>query len=80
MKYATLLTLLLLTACDAPKRHWAYDQCLRREIMKECLSAAPPGPLSTHYNDWSEVINACSKAAEDQSLRRIETVKPECQD
>lgn len=54
------------------------DQCLRREIFKECLQTVPAGPQQTVTNDWSEVIDECQSTAYYQSIRQESQIKPEC--
>lgn len=54
------------------------DQCMRRQIFKECLAALPVGPTTVVSNDWSEVVDSCESAAAYQSLRRTSQVKVEC--
>lgn len=54
------------------------DQCLRREIFKECMAALPAGPVATKYNDWDDVVKECESAAYYQSRRSADTIKPEC--
>lgn len=54
------------------------DQCLRREMFKECMTLLPEGPRATEYNDWDEVVEACNGTAYYQSLRLNSTIKPEC--
>lgn len=54
------------------------DQCMRREIFFECLRAVPPGPSSTQYNDWSEVVDECDSAALYQSKRPLSQIEPQC--
>jgi hypothetical protein len=51
----------LLGCGDIPR--YETDQALRRTIFMECLKAVPPGPQSTKYNDWDEVISECSSVA-----------------
>lgn len=82
MKRATILMLALLCAgcietkvAESPS---GPDQCLRREIFQECMRALPAGPVSAKYNDWDEVVEACSSAAYYQSLRTLSQIKPEC--
>lgn len=76
MKY--LATLILLAGCGRAAVD-ANDQCLRREIFNECLRVLPAGPLSTKYNDWAEVVNACASQAYTTSIRNnAQTIKPEC--
>lgn len=71
---------ILSSGCEqsAPVVDRGVDQCLRREIFKECLQIVPAGPQSTVTNDWSEVIDECQSAAYYQALRRQEQIKPEC--
>lgn len=76
------IALLLLAGCEqapTPEPTWVYDQCARREMMKECLGAVPAGPKATQYNDWAEVVEECATTAARQSVRSaITSVKPEC--
>jgi len=58
---------------------YGYDQCLRREILKECMVALPAGPVSTKYNDWDEVVAECGTQASRLAWRNLDTVKAECQ-
>lgn len=65
----------LLTACNplpgTPASDWQYipDQAVRAELFQKCLSALPAGPVSTHYNDWSEVVDSCESSALLQSQK-----------
>ena len=63
---------------DIPAPKSDYDQCLRAELFQQCLRLAPAGPVSSHYNDWAEVISECQSAASRNSVRAIEQIKPEC--
>lgn len=55
------------------------DQCMRVELFKSCMQLLPAGPVSTHYNDWDEVVNECDMVARKQSLRRKFQIKKDCQ-
>lgn len=59
MKRALLLIAFLAAACGPGQQlePIGLDQCMRREIFFECLRSIPPGPSSTQYNDWSEVVD-----------------------
>lgn len=70
--------LLLLTACSSPANESEIDQCMRREIFRECMSILPAGPQRTHYNDWDEVVDSCATTAYHQSLRLRSQVLPAC--
>lgn len=65
----------LLTACNpqpgtpASAYQWMNDQALRAELFKTCMQILPAGPVSTHYNDWSEVVDSCEDSANRQSKR-----------
>lgn len=79
MKRLSFLVCLLLAGCGEPQRYPEPDQCLRREIFKECMASLPKGPQSVHNsNDWDEVVDACESAAAYQSKRAPEQIKPEC--
>ena len=54
------------------------DQCLRVQLFSQCMSQLPTGPVSTQYNDWDEVVQACNSVAHSQSIRPIPNIKPEC--
>lgn len=56
-----------LAGCDQPVTQRPDNQ-LRREIFMECLQKAPAGPQVVKYNDWSEVVDSCARAAYYQSL------------
>ena len=76
-KLTLLTSLLLITSCKKEDRA-IQDMCLQREIFKECLESLPAGPISTHYNDWDEVVKECRKTAYSNSKRRESTIKNEC--
>ena len=79
LKNLTLLTLLsLITSCEKEDKT-IHDMCLRREIFKECMESLPAGPVSTHYNDWDDVVGACEKVAWHKSWRKRSVIKIECQ-
>ena len=84
MKYIILLSVLLLVACDngtinvPPDKVVITDQCLQREIFKECLTVVPAGPLATKYNDWDEVVIECRRSANYMAQRQRGTIKEEC--
>jgi len=54
------------------------DQCMRIELFNSCMKRLPAGPQSTKYNDWDEVVNQCNRVSLQQSVRKIENIKPEC--
>jgi hypothetical protein len=84
LKYIILLSVLLLAACDngtinvPPDKVVITDQCLQREIFKECLTVVPAGPLATKYNDWDEVVVECRRSANYMAQRQRGTIKEEC--
>ena len=63
-----LSTALVLTGCEE-LRPPEPDQKLRNQIFERCLEKLPAGPVTTMYNDWDEVVDACSRAAYYQSLQ-----------
>lgn len=76
-----LAVALALSACGDGKPYVPStqpDQCLRPELFRACLSALPAGPQATQYNDWDEVVEKCEQSSYYQSMRRIETINPEC--
>lgn len=85
--FQALIVVLLLSGCDQPVagvdrpryETQANDQCLRRELFKECMAALPKGPERIHNsNDWSEVVDECDSFAQRTSVRQYSTIKPEC--
>ena len=70
-----LAPLLLLVGCnpepgsDLSSTKYMTDQKIRAERFDTCMKNLPAGPEKTHYNDWSEVVDSCAKAAYYQSLR-----------
>lgn len=77
---AAPMLVLTLAGCQKPSEvvERGPDQCLRREIFKECLQVVPAGPQQTVTNDWSEVIDECQSTAYYQSIRHASQIKPEC--
>lgn len=73
-----VLALLALVGCE-PELH-RTDQCLRHALFVDCLERLKsiPGPTTTHYSDWDEVVDACERAATYQSSRTLDQIKPEC--
>ena len=71
-----IFTLILLSGCASERS--SANQCLRREMFKECLQLIPEGPNKTKYNDWDEVIAQCSTTAYYQSLRKTRSIPLEC--
>lgn len=76
MKYVLLLIIsTILTACVPPPgsntsdSKYVADQKLRAERFDACMKALPAGPVSTQYNDWSEVVDSCESAAYRQSQK-----------
>lgn len=69
----------LLSGCDRIKIN-TVDQCLRRELFKECMASIPPLPQSTHFGEteWDQIIEECGHIAYLQSLRKWEFIKEEC--
>jgi hypothetical protein len=66
MKYAYLLALCALTGCNpAPPdlAKMAERGRVRHELFVECMNLLPAGPQATKYNDWDEVVDACSSNA-----------------
>lgn len=63
-----LAAALFLTGCEPPEQTWYYNQTLRQKLFSECLKNAPAGPQSTHYNDWSEIVDECGTQAEYMSV------------
>ena len=83
MKLIYTLFLVALVGCteaDKPKElTWVTDQCARREIFQQCLKLLPAGPVQAKYNDWDEVVEACSDVAYWQSrIQDASAVKKEC--
>lgn len=73
--------------CDAsdarnphpPSDPIVVDQCLRREIFKECLGLLPKGPDKIdNSNDWDEVVQKCESSAYYQSMRLSSVVSKQC--
>ena len=82
MKKWVILLALLLTACNETKiikENQVNDQCLRRELFNECMKSLPAGPVSTHYNDWDDVVSECKAYAWSVSMRYESVIKKECQ-
>jgi hypothetical protein len=79
VKTIYLLGLLMLAGCGPRPELASPDQCMRREIFKECMAALPKGPERIHNsNDWDEVVEACENVAYYQSKRMPSQIKAEC--
>lgn len=71
-----LVVMLLCVGCsDNPQE---TDQCMRVELFNNCLKELPAGPVSTKYNDWAEVVEACNNTSFYMSQRKRDYIKPEC--
>ena len=81
LKNLKILIPLILTICCSCefKEETIQDRCLQRVIFKECMNSLPAGPVSTHYNDWDDVVGACEKVAWNKSWRKSSVIKIECQ-
>jgi hypothetical protein len=75
MRKLMFASLLLLAACDDMQMP---NQCIRREVFKECMAALPKGPEVTHYNDWNEVVESCNEVARNISYRTYGSIPKEC--
>ncbi len=67
-----LIVPLLLAGCADPKppEDPAVESVrglLRAKLAQQCLRDLPAGPVSTQYNDWDEVVQACSLEARYQA-------------
>ena len=88
MKYAIIMACIVLAGCqktadgtmttELKENTSQINQCIRTEVFFKCLSAVPAGPVSTKYNDWSEVVEECSSTANWISRRKYSTIPPEC--
>lgn len=61
-----------------PVEQRTADQCLRAELFQSCMASLPAGPVSTQYNDWDEVVEACDHTSYTQSKRLESQVSKEC--
>lgn len=82
MKKLLLFSVILLAACGKDDKPFiderVANQCLRREILNECMKSLPAGPLATKYNDWDEVVGECGNQAYYLSIRNKSTIPSEC--
>ena len=62
------LSFIAMTGC---KTCWMEsNKSERQRIFKECMASLPLGPQTTHYNDWSEVVDSCEDVAYYQSQEK----------
>lgn len=73
MKITLLLAALIVCAgCENTVRpKYGYDQCMQRDIFKECVAAI-------HTSDHGKSVKACDEAAFSQSFRPYNLIKEEC--
>lgn len=67
MKTIFIICFLLMAGCE----HYEPDNEVRHKYFIECLEKAPAGPVSTKYNDWSEVVSECAQASYYQSMHLV---------
>jgi len=77
---ALFAAFLALSGCSVEMSNsTVLDQCLRRELFKECLAGLPKGPTTTGISsDWDEVVYACGHQAYYLALRKKDQIKAEC--
>jgi hypothetical protein len=79
LKVILAVLALIMAGCETPVANpWVVDECLNREIYRECMALLPKGPDKTVYNDWDDVIDECNDRAYYRSQKRASQVKPEC--
>ena len=59
---AFLLTAVL-AGCGDVAEYGVTDKKAEQELFFRCLEKLPVGPVTAHYNDWSEVVEECGKRA-----------------
>ena len=59
----TFMCVFIIGCSDKPTPKIKIDNELRQHLFFKCLEKVPPSPTTTHYNDWSEVIEACDSSA-----------------
>ncbi len=76
MRAGLLVLLCLVVSACAPDE--STNQCMRRELFKECMQLLPAGPVATHYNDWAEVVDQCEQRAYYESIQLVTNIPQEC--
>lgn len=66
---ALMCTAMVLAGCDSDELV-NYRSQERERLFHKCLSAIPEGPVKTHNNDWSEVVDSCETHAYYTSQRK----------
>lgn len=64
MRRVILMLIAALAGCDEAVE---TDRCERQRRFDACMGVLPAGPVSTMYNDWDEVVDACDMVALRQS-------------
>ena len=67
MTRSLLITIIVIAAIGCDDCRWERDLAQQQRIFKECMAALPKGPITTHYNDWDEVVGECRSVAYWQS-------------
>lgn len=47
------------------------DEAHRIELFHECLAKIPKPSESTHYSDWSEVVESCDEISSSQARKIV---------
>lgn len=53
----------VLAGCDVVAEYGVTDKKAQQELFFKCMEKLPVGPVASHYNDWSEVVNECGTQA-----------------
>lgn len=70
IRAAAVLACLALAACAEPTAADRADAvaraAYRAQQFNACMAQVPAGPVTTRYNDWSEVVGRCEDHAQSQ--------------
>ena len=77
MKTMLAFLLISLPGCYNYNEESHADQCMRRQIMMECIAAVKNGANATH-KDLGPLVDECQSAAYYQSMRKGKFIKEEC--
>lgn len=67
-----------LVGCEPYVHPYRENRCMQADLFQQCMKSLPAGPVSTHYNDWDEVVEQCRISAGAMAWRHISEIPKGC--